>query len=351
MTAITPLIRTTRESSAVPQEHTCWLTLINLGLAPYGNSLDDSPLTRQLNQTPRSALEGLSQSTCALLWDEAIKLSKDPLFGLKLPQQHSPTPLQAVALTAKACPNLGSALNTLSRYLPLTTNQARLEIRIFEHQAQLILHPVGEPHPQHLYAVMGYIVQLLDQLHEHRSAQLTIELPLDQQVKPDADTALGHAAMSDSERFRISLPREALELPLSGADEMLLNGMHDTLGNLLARTPTHGLIEQVKKRIVDLISAGEVSEKAIAEPMKISPRHLRRKLNQHGTTYEQLVDEVRRDNALRLIADQSLSLTEIAYELGFLDPSSFTRAFRRWTDMSPTGYRRQLTGDKRRLSA
>lgn len=351
MTAYTPLIRMNGESMTVPKEHRCWLTLINLGLSRYQCALDDSPLTRHLSQASPSANDWLTQDSINLLWQTAEQLSRDPLFGLKLHQHTCSAPLQAVSLTARACPNLGTALNTLSRYLPLMTNQARLEIRIYEQQTQLILHAVGAPHAMHLQAVMAYIVQLLVQLHEHSEHHLQVELPVPAGTEQAASQLLQCQVATDGDAYRITLAREALEQPLSSADDLLLSGMLDTLGNLLARTPTNGLIEQVKKQIVDLMSTGEVSEKRIAEPMKISPRHLRRKLSQHGTTYEQLVDEVRRDNALRLVTDPGLSLTEIAYELGFLDPSSFTRAFRRWTDMSPTSYRRQLNGDKARLTA
>jgi len=106
--------------------------------------------------------------------------------------------------------------------------------------------------------------------------------------------------------------------------------------------PSHALSEQVKRRIHLLLGSGDISAERVAAPLNISPRHLRRKLSQEGTSYEQLADDVRREAALRMISDGQLSLTSIAYELGFLDPSSFTRAFRRWTNMSPTAYRREL---------
>jgi AraC-like DNA-binding protein len=84
--------------------------------------------------------------------------------------------------------------------------------------------------------------------------------------------------------------------------------------------------------------------------MNISPRHLRRKLNLFGTSYESLVDEVRKEGAIRMIGQGQLSLTSIAYELGFLDPSSFTRAFRRWTGMSPTAFKALQRGAESRKS-
>ena len=66
------------------------------------------------------------------------------------------------------------------------------------------------------------------------------------------------------------------------------------------------------------------------------------KLSETKTTYEKLLDEVRMELAIRLIQDGKLNLGRIAFELGFLDPSSFTRAFRRWTAMSPTAFREQF---------
>lgn len=351
MTVSTPLIRMSRESVAATQEHACWLTLINDALHSCGVPVANGNSSQPWQAVAAVGNRQITQSDCSARWEAAEYSSQDALLGLKLPAQRMPTTLQAVSLTCLACPDLGMALATLSRYLPLTTRQVRLEVRGLEQQAQLVLHPIGLPHRQHLYAVTAYIIQLLQRLHEQAPAQLQVEMPLTATEAQAAEAILGCRVIPGSAHLQICLPREMLDTPLPGADDMLLNGMHDTLGNLLARTPTHCLIEQVKNRIVDLMSSGEVSEKAIAEPMKISPRHLRRKLSQQGTTYEQLVDEVRRDNALRLITDQHLSLTEIAYELGFLDPSSFTRAFRRWTDMSPTGYRRQILGNKRRLTA
>jgi AraC-like DNA-binding protein len=60
-------------------------------------------------------------------------------------------------------------------------------------------------------------------------------------------------------------------------------------------------------------------------------------------TFEELVDEYRRDRACRLLTRADHSILEIAYSLGYSDPAHFTRAFKRWTGGSPRSYRKAIT--------
>jgi len=154
---------------------------------------------------------------------------------------------------------------------------------------------------------------------------------------------LGCEEVDVGEHYQITMPLALLDTPLASADTFIATRLADALQDMIASLPSQDLVEQVKRRVQLLLGSGDISVERIAGPMNISPRHLRRKLSQEGTSYEQLVDEVRRETAMRMIGEGQLSLTSIAYELGFLDPSSFTRAFRRWTDMSPTSFRQQIT--------
>jgi AraC-like DNA-binding protein len=74
--------------------------------------------------------------------------------------------------------------------------------------------------------------------------------------------------------------------------------------------------------------------------LHVSERSLQRRLDAEGTSFAQLVDEVRRDLALRYVADARIALGEVAYLLGFAEPSPFYRAFKRWTGMTPSAARR-----------
>jgi AraC-like DNA-binding protein len=75
--------------------------------------------------------------------------------------------------------------------------------------------------------------------------------------------------------------------------------------------------------------------------MSVSPRTLRRRLEAESTTFRRLLDELRRDLALRYLADPRLAIGEIAFMLGFSEVSAFHRAFRRWRATTPAAFRRR----------
>ena len=71
----------------------------------------------------------------------------------------------------------------------------------------------------------------------------------------------------------------------------------------------------------------------------MSERSIQRRLNEEHTSYRQLVDEVRKSLAIEHLSRPGTSTTDVAFLLGFSEPSAFTRAFRRWTGAAPTEFR------------
>jgi AraC-like DNA-binding protein len=71
----------------------------------------------------------------------------------------------------------------------------------------------------------------------------------------------------------------------------------------------------------------------------VSTRTLQRRLREEGTTFAELLEEFRRKMSLHLLRDKSLAVYEVAFLLGYSDPSAFYRAFRRWCGSSPYEYR------------
>ena len=78
------------------------------------------------------------------------------------------------------------------------------------------------------------------------------------------------------------------------------------------------------------------------EIMHLSQRTLQRRLQEENSSFQQLLDETRRELAVQYLAQPDRSLLEIAYLLGFADPSNFFRAFRRWFGTTPGEYRSRL---------
>ena len=90
------------------------------------------------------------------------------------------------------------------------------------------------------------------------------------------------------------------------------------------------------------MKSGNCSKQRVAEELFVSASGLQQKLAQRGTSFQNLLNQVRESLALAYIEQARVSITEMSFTLGFSDTSSFTRAFRRWTGKSPSDYRREI---------
>jgi AraC-like DNA-binding protein len=97
----------------------------------------------------------------------------------------------------------------------------------------------------------------------------------------------------------------------------------------------------VEGQIERLLPEGGLRIETVAKALGLSRQTLYRRLKAEGTTFEALVERVRRRLALRFVRDEGLAVKEAAWRLGFAEPSAFSRAFKRWTGKSPAEMRRR----------
>jgi AraC-like DNA-binding protein len=79
---------------------------------------------------------------------------------------------------------------------------------------------------------------------------------------------------------------------------------------------------------------------AIAQHLGYAPRTLQRKLEEAGTSYHALLDDMRRELSIYYLREAHIAVSEVAFLLGFSETSAFHRAFRRWMGVSPGEFRR-----------
>ena len=92
---------------------------------------------------------------------------------------------------------------------------------------------------------------------------------------------------------------------------------------------------RVESLLIPILHTGDISMEAIAAKIGVSRQTLYRNLKAEGVTFEQVLDELRRAMALDYLRARKVSVNETAYLVGFSDPAAFSRAFKRWTGMSP----------------
>lgn len=102
--------------------------------------------------------------------------------------------------------------------------------------------------------------------------------------------------------------------------------------------------QQLGEIIAPYLGSERVDKVVAAEIIGVSPRTLQRRLEEESTSFHEVLDHLRLQKAKAMLEEPGLKLIEIAFELGYENPPSFTRAFRRWTGVTPSEYRCRIAG-------
>jgi AraC-like DNA-binding protein len=137
------------------------------------------------------------------------------------------------------------------------------------------------------------------------------------------------------------LRKRDMNLPVVSADETL-SGYLDRLADetLQMTTPRGSFVERVQRAIWSKLSGGQPTLRRMAEILGVSVRTLQRRLGEEGTSFAAVLDGLRRHMSVRLLNNRELAVYEVAYLLGYSEPSTFFRAFRRWHGIPPAEYRK-----------
>lgn len=327
------------------KERTFWAQGIAQTLQQYGKSLQDLPVDlRHHCVATNQSVAMISQTDMNRLWSVAAALTGDDCFGLQMAQSYSSNILKVLGLAAVSSETVGDAVQRVLRYLPVLSTQVQAYSAENEHALTLYFEPRGTPHPLHIEAVVACCARIWRSVERKSQTPLVLETRLScahPGTRSRCESLLPGRVRDKASRIGVRLNRAMLHTPLVTSDPFLLTRLDASLEDMLCDLPTIDFAEHVKRQIGLLIAQREVSEELVAAPFNMSARHLRRKLSEAQTSYEKLLDEVRMEMAMRLIQAGRLNLGHVALQLGFLNASSFTRAFRRWTGISPSDYKKK----------
>jgi len=144
----------------------------------------------------------------------------------------------------------------------------------------------------------------------------------------------------DARFNELIFPAWNLELPTAKADPVLQAALTENVKQLLAQLSDQpSLTTQIREHLMTQLQRGNPGIDAVATQFHMSERTLRRRLQEEGATFKQIVDDLRRELAIKYVQEKRLSTGEISFLLGFSEPSAFQRAFKRWTKFTPAEYR------------
>jgi len=150
----------------------------------------------------------------------------------------------------------------------------------------------------------------------------------------------GRAVFFGRPENQLAFEHTYLERPIAPADEELLVVLDRYAERLLSRVrQTQTWSGKVAELLTRSLCDGRPSLPEVARLLAVSQRSLQAKLKDESTSYQAILDNVRLQVATDYLEDATVSLTEIAFLLGFADQSAFTHAFRKWSGVSPARYR------------
>jgi len=136
----------------------------------------------------------------------------------------------------------------------------------------------------------------------------------------------------------IVFPAALLSRPLGGAQARHRNDPDVSVFE--ANAPAADIVGSIRQVVTTLMAHGAVRLPDVATAVGVEPRTLQRRLAETEIDFSEIVAGARFELALTLLNDPAQRVIDIAYELGYADPANFTRAFRKWTGLSPAQYRR-----------
>jgi len=289
-------------------------------------------------------ISAASESKCL---EYAAEAMDDSAFGLHLAEEANPREAGLPFYIASAANDIGEALALFARYSRIVNEAMRIKL---------------------VRAPDGVVAEITFGDHSLHGAKQVTEFATAVILKGVREVAgrnirpmhvsFAHGRNSDLRAFeryfrcpvefgasrdQLAFSNETLALPLVTADPRLLETLRPICDAAAKErnTAIGSLRAAVEKETQKLLPHGKAKRHSVARSLGLSERTLTRKLADEGTTYEQISDQLRQSLALQYIKEQGVSLSQIAWLLGYEGPASFNRAFRRWTGRSPSVARKE----------
>lgn len=275
--------------------------------------------------------------------EQTVARLGDPLIGLNAGELVDPADFDVLEHAARSASSLGEAIQCMVRYF-----------RLINDAADISVVPVGEL-VEWRYRVHAGLPQPPAGSDFVIAASLGFSRRNVAAYEPPLEIRFMHPrpsyAAEYERRFQtkitfeapyntIVLRRERLLVPMKRGNPRMQAAFEHQAQQLLGRLEDRQSVAgRVREDIALQFRTGSVSMHATARRLAMSVATLRRRLEEEGTTFSQIVDELRRGLAERYLGEPRSAISEIAFLLGFSNVTAFGRAFKRWTGVSPTEYR------------
>ncbi len=262
--------------------------------------------------------------------------------GFELGLQYNLATFGVWGFTLRSSKTLAQAVEIALRYIALSTAYSELSVRKDDEEFVVVFDPSRIPDELKNFILlrdMASGINLFQELSYSGFDLKAIRLQANDAIDlPMIEAQCGIKPEIHDDYNGIVVKRSDADRVLPGYDRQLFELLEIQCQNRLQRIASDSVTGQVREHLLGPMGMG-CTLQDMANALLLSPRTLRRKLEQENTSYRELVDEERRQRAEFLLSNSQLKIESIALELGFTDAGGFVRAFKRWHDCSPSEYR------------
>ncbi len=236
--------------------------------------------------------------------------------------------------------SVGEGLTRLARYLRLVEARSVPVLREDEDPIRVLLEGPDTPFSAEFTVTINLLLCREETNGRFHAAYASFCHEPDDVA--EVERVLGCPVQTGASWNGWALSREMCQLPLRRRDPVLGRLLQQQADEAIARLPpTSGVALDVRRALASRVGGGDTRIHTVARTLATSPRSLQRSLAAAGVSYQQLLDLARKAAAERFLIDSPLSIGEVAYLLGYSEPSAFTRAFRRWNEETPQAFRQR----------
>lgn len=282
----------------------------------------------------------------ALIWVPLLKLTGDPLIGLRM-GIGTPKMLHGmVGFLIQSCKDLDQALQMLAKYghmvSPMVSytytvhDEAVLEIE--QNKMWLMKHPEPARHANDF--LFASTLNTAAALTGKRIVPKRIELAYPKREISVYQQFFGCDVLFNQQVNRIILDKREVTTPILSSDQSMFERFQSMVAEKQALLSSHTTRANLKQVLFMQFRGRIPSIEEAAAALDMSPRSLQRKLQEEGTSFRELAGEIRKDIAFQLMQNPAIKISEVSDILGYSDPTAFRKAFKSWTDLAPRALRK-----------
>ena len=281
------------------------------------------------------------------LLDLAAEELQDEWLGFHLARGFDLREIGLVYYVMASSDRLADALGNAERYSRINNEGVRLRFRMQDGTATIALDYVNVDRHADRHQIEFWLVTLVricQQVTNRRLSPLQLKTRhFRNRTLAEFRALLGVDIEFGADADEICFPQPIAMLSVVGRDEYLNELLRRYGEEALARKPRERLTirSRVEETLSELLPHGKATASDVARRLAMSPRTLSRKLAEEGTSFAEILDQLRAALARRYLQDKTLPVSEIAWLLGYREISSLTHAFKRWTGMTPRRFRQR----------